>query len=165
MNQAYRLAQSALADLKAAVHLVLTDSPPEGLTNAELGRALGIYGGHVGHMGHISRTLLAMLETEGVAEQDQESKRWRLKPLVAIETADSGAQSQNAEAVIEGADDLTAAEVVHRRVRCPACQEKVFERWPDGWDAHAAHRCQGLAAATEGGRKAEFRERYSHLFR
>jgi hypothetical protein len=30
---------------------------------------------------------------------------------------------------------LTAADVVHKRVLCPACMEKEFERWPGGWDA------------------------------
>ena len=67
-----------MADLKAAVHLVLANAP-NGLSNAQVGRTLGIYGGHVGHEGHISRTLLALLESEGVAEQDPSTKRWRLK--------------------------------------------------------------------------------------
>jgi hypothetical protein len=74
----YHLAQSAMADLKAAVHLILARTP-NGMTNAQIGRTLGIYGGHVGHEGHISRTLLAVLEIEGVAEQDPGSKKWSLK--------------------------------------------------------------------------------------
>jgi hypothetical protein len=78
LTESYRLAQSAMAELKAAVHFVLTNSP-SGLTNAQIGRTLGIYGGHVGHEGHISRTLLALLESEGVAEQDPKTKYWRLK--------------------------------------------------------------------------------------
>lgn len=76
---AYHLAQSAIADLKAAVHAVLYNSPEGGLTNAQIGRTLGIYVGHVGHEGHISRTLLAMLQTEGVAEQDGDTHRWHLR--------------------------------------------------------------------------------------
>jgi len=76
----YHLAQSAIADLKAAVHAVLSEnSESDGISNAELGRTLGIYSGHIGHEGHISRTLLAVLESEGVAQQDNESKRWSLK--------------------------------------------------------------------------------------
>ncbi len=74
----YRLAQHAIADLKAAVVSVLREGPPTGLRNADVGRSLGIYSGHVGHEGHISRTLLSMLENEGVVQQDQESKLWRL---------------------------------------------------------------------------------------
>ncbi|MFM1643394.1 MULTISPECIES: hypothetical protein [Aeromonas] len=77
--QAYQLAQSAIADLKSAVYLALEASGDTGLTNAELGRSLGIYGGHVGHEGHISRTLLGLLENEGVIVQVPETKRWFLK--------------------------------------------------------------------------------------
>jgi hypothetical protein len=75
----YQLAQRALADLKAAVHQLLSDTEIGGLTNAEIGRTLGIYTGHIGHEGHIPRTLLSMMESEGVVEQDGESKRWSLR--------------------------------------------------------------------------------------
>lgn len=78
MNEAYRIAQAAMAELKAAVHLLLVNAPT-GMTNAQIGRTLGIYGGHVGHEGHISRTLLAVLENDGVAEQEPVTKRWRIK--------------------------------------------------------------------------------------
>jgi|GEM_PF-1013548 len=74
----YAAAQRAMADLKAAVYSVLASAPGRGLTNAEIGRALGIYAGHIGHEGHISRTILSFLESEGVAKQDARSKRWRL---------------------------------------------------------------------------------------
>jgi len=67
-----------LAELKAAVHSLLREAPPDGLTNAEIGRTPGIYASHVGHEGHIPRTLLAMLESEGVVEQDSESKKWTI---------------------------------------------------------------------------------------
>jgi DNA-binding IclR family transcriptional regulator len=85
-TEAYRLAQSAIANLKAAIHAVLSTSP-QGLTNAQIGRTLGIYSGHIRHEGHISRTLLAMLESEGVAERDPKTKCWRLKQH-ASETSD-----------------------------------------------------------------------------
>jgi DNA-binding IclR family transcriptional regulator len=74
----YRTAQLAIAELKAAVLEVISRGPESGLKNAEIGRALGIYRGHEGHEGHISRTLLAMLEEEGVVRQD-EDKRWSLR--------------------------------------------------------------------------------------
>lgn len=44
------------------------------------GEALEIYGGHIGHEGHISRTVLAMLEQEGVVAQNAASKRWAFRP-------------------------------------------------------------------------------------
>ena len=78
-SNAYLDAQRALADLKGAIYETLSAAPDGGLTNAEIGRALGIYAGHVGHEGHVSRTLLALMESDGVAEQDEDSKRWRLK--------------------------------------------------------------------------------------
>ncbi|MBO6864176.1 MAG: hypothetical protein JJ878_16195 [Alphaproteobacteria bacterium] len=76
---AYALAQCALADLKAAIYQVLYAAGSPGLKNVDIGRSLGIYGGHVGHEGHLSRTLLAVMEAEGVVEQDQETKLWSLK--------------------------------------------------------------------------------------
>jgi DNA-binding IclR family transcriptional regulator len=77
-TEPYLLAQAAIAQLKGAVHSVLSRAP-EGLKNVEIGKLLGIYMGHVEHEGHIPRTLLALMEAEGVVEQDQKSKTWKLK--------------------------------------------------------------------------------------
>lgn len=79
MHEAYGLGQRAMADLKTAVVMVLREIPESGLTNAEIGRYLGIYAGHKGHEGHIPRTLLALLEGEGVVIQDPGSKEWHLR--------------------------------------------------------------------------------------
>ena len=79
----YELAQKGITFLKSAVYnLLLQNQNDSGLTNAELGRALGIYGGHVRHEGHISRTILSIMESEGVVIQDKKSKRWRVKNIV-----------------------------------------------------------------------------------
>lgn len=77
--QAYADAQHAIASLKVAVYRVLLDAGAVGMKNVEIGRTLGIYAGHVRHEGHIPRTLLAIMEGEGVIEQDCVSKSWRLK--------------------------------------------------------------------------------------
>jgi hypothetical protein len=75
----YLRAQHAVAELKGAI-LDLLASHPNGMTNADVGRTLGIYQGHSsGQEGHISRTLLALLQEEGVALQDKETKLWRLR--------------------------------------------------------------------------------------
>lgn len=79
VDAAYMQAQAAMAALKSSVRTVLLYGPEEGMKNAELGRTLGIYSGHVEHEGHISRTVLAMMEREGVVEQDDGTKRWRLR--------------------------------------------------------------------------------------
>jgi hypothetical protein len=79
MRDAYQLAQRAIADLKAAVYAALAEAPGEGLTNAEIGRSLGIYAGHVEHEGHIPRTLLALMEKEGVVQQAPGTKRWTIR--------------------------------------------------------------------------------------
>lgn len=76
----YGLAQAAMAQLKAAVHTLLS-AYPAGLRNHEIGRLLGIYMGHVEHEGHISRTLLAIMEAEEVVEQDKETKVWKLRMI------------------------------------------------------------------------------------
>jgi hypothetical protein len=78
MHEAYALAQRAMADLKAAVYMLLKTGPAGGLRNADIGRALGIYAGHIEHEGHIPRTLLALMEKEGVVQQDHQSKRWTI---------------------------------------------------------------------------------------
>lgn len=70
-----------------------------------------------------------------------------------------------ADGVIINANQLAADDVAQRRVRCPGCDDKVFQSWPEGWDGHAAHRCAGLAAVSEAERKVEFKRRFAHLFR
>ena len=67
-----------MAELKGSVYELLAESQ-SGLTNAEIGRRLGIYQGHVGHEGHISRTILGLLEAEGVVVQDRATKFWSLR--------------------------------------------------------------------------------------
>jgi hypothetical protein len=80
-SETYLLAQRAVADLKGAVVALLAAAPASELSNAQIGRALGIYGGHIGHEGHIPRTLLEVLKSEGVVIQNAGSKRWRLVRL------------------------------------------------------------------------------------
>ena len=74
----YERAQHAVAQLKGAVYELLDSTAAEGLRNSEIGRALGIYMGHQGHQGHVSRTILAMMELEGVVVQDADTKRWQI---------------------------------------------------------------------------------------
>lgn len=77
-SEAYFMAQSAIAQLKASVRMVLEAAEPAGLRNADIGRTLGIYTGHVEHEGHIPRTLLAIMEAEGVVNQTPDTKLWTL---------------------------------------------------------------------------------------
>jgi hypothetical protein len=72
---------------------------------------------------------------------------------------------RGSDGTILNAAVLGASEVAHERVLCPACMLKVFERWPEGWDAHAAHRCEGVNLGIPEERKAEFRRVLAHLFR
>jgi hypothetical protein len=67
--------------------------------------------------------------------------------------------------VIQNGDELSADQVVGRKVLCPACRKLVFQSWPEGWDAHAEHRCAGITAVDPVRRKGEFKKRYGHLFR
>ena len=73
----YERAQRALVELKIAIYDLLSGSP-SGLSNAEVGRTLGIYMGHVGHEGHIPRTILALLESDGVVRRDRDTKKWTI---------------------------------------------------------------------------------------
>jgi len=74
LSESYNLAQRAVAGLKTAIPSVLLDHK-NGLSNAEIGRALGIYHGHGGqHEGHISRVLLELMQLEGIISQDKKTK-------------------------------------------------------------------------------------------
>lgn len=66
---------------------------------------------------------------------------------------------------IRNAVQLTVNQVARERVVCPLCNKKVFAMWPEGWDAHAAHRCEGVSGATPVARKQDFKKRLRHLFR
>jgi len=66
---------------------------------------------------------------------------------------------------IINAEELSANQVIGRRVRCPACRSLVFKSWPEGWDSHAGRRCRGLEAKDAEARKAEFKRRFEPLFR
>ncbi len=79
MTTPYARAQRALANLKEAVYETIVNGPENGLTNAEVGRMLGIYMGHKRHEGHISRTILSLLEDEGKICQDSVTKRWMVR--------------------------------------------------------------------------------------
>jgi len=72
----YQIAQKAIAELKTAVYSILKEAGSSGLKNVQVGKALGIYTGHVRHEGHISRTILAIMEAEGVVRQDKETLKW-----------------------------------------------------------------------------------------
>lgn len=77
----YLRAQHAVAELKGAILDLLAENPA-GLSNADIGKTLGIYHGHSsGQEGHISRTLLALLEKEQIVTQDKKTKLWRLRAM------------------------------------------------------------------------------------
>jgi uncharacterized protein (DUF433 family) len=71
----------------------------------------------------------------------------------------------DAAGVIVNAEELSVGQVVGKRVRCPACRMLVFQSWPEGWDAHAATRCRGVAGNGPEARKANFKSRDAQLFR
>lgn len=66
---------------------------------------------------------------------------------------------------IVNTDELSADQVIGHSAVCPACKALVFKTWPEGWDAHAAHRCTGLTARGPEPRKREYKTRFAHLFR
>ncbi len=74
----YFMAQTAIANLKSAVRVTLENGPARGMSHVQIGKTLGIHAGHVGHAGHIPRTLLALLDSEGVVQQDPDTKLWSL---------------------------------------------------------------------------------------
>lgn len=82
----YTNAQKGIAKLKDAVYEFLAMRGKEGATNAEIGRALGIYTGYStredeplkkAQEGHISRAILGYMETEEVV--CRKDKKWVLR--------------------------------------------------------------------------------------
>lgn len=82
----YINAQKGLTKLKSAVYEFLAMRGKEGATNAEIGRALGIYTGYSSREGdptkkaqegHISRAILGYMETEEVV--CRKDKKWVLR--------------------------------------------------------------------------------------
>ena len=69
------------------------------------------------------------------------------------------------DGTIVNARDLVAEEVIGERVLCPACSDKVFQVWPEGWDAHSVFRCVGIRGSTQEEKKANFKQRFHYLFR
>lgn len=86
-------------------------------------------------------------------------------PLEPIQSQASLLPRLSESGVILNAEELTAGLVTGKRVRCPACRSLIFRSWPEGWDAHAATRCRGIAGREPGARKSEFKRRFGHLFR
>ena len=86
----YLQAQHAVAELKSAVLSLVVSAGKSGLKNSQIGRGLGIYAGHVEHKGHISRTLLAMLESEGLLRQDPSTKKWFAHSLEEMDKRTAG---------------------------------------------------------------------------
>lgn len=85
-------------------------------------------------------------------------------PLEPAEAQASLLPRLNAAGVIVNPEELSARQVVGRRVRCPACRALVFRSWPEGWDSHAAQRCRGLRSKEPAARKLEFKRRFEGLF-
>lgn len=74
--------------LKSAIYQLLEGSP-DGLTNSEIGKQLGIYKGYAGtnkQQGHISRTVLEYMREEFTVVQVDvnEKKLWRLSKVIAF---------------------------------------------------------------------------------
>jgi len=70
-------AQQGIHLIKTAIYELLLDNP-RGLTNAEIGKQLGIYRGYAGQnkqQGHICRTLLEHLKEDFVVDQRTEQSR------------------------------------------------------------------------------------------
>jgi hypothetical protein len=80
----YSRAQIALSELKSCIRQLLLEAGDGGLSNAEIGRRLGIYMGMIDkdkptHEGQIPRILLGMMKVEGSVYQPDGSKKWVLR--------------------------------------------------------------------------------------
>lgn len=71
---------------------------------------------------------------------------------------------RNRAGVILNTAVLRDTQIVGEPVLCPGCGEKTFDRWPDGWEEHAARRCAALESTDAAERRAEYRSRFRNLF-
>ena len=69
----------------------------------------------------------------------------------------------DSEQFIVNAAVLRAEDLHQQHVRCLACAQFGFFRWPSGWDGHAQV-CKGLSDGTIEERKVEFKRALGHLF-
>ena len=76
-----------------------------------------------------------------------------------VRDSSTGTSSHHPESYSTKAKNVSSPPTGHEQL-CPACKQKLFTRWPFGWDAHAAHRCAGLPMGSPEERKRIFRERY-----
>ena len=90
----YQVTQRSRSDLKASARLLIESASSQVLTNVETGRTPRIYSGHAGHEGHIPRTILALLENEGVVDQDKKMECWRFR-VHAKDSVDQHVESRN----------------------------------------------------------------------
>lgn len=85
-------------------------------------------------------------------------------PRLAV-ARDAPPSQATQEEVVTNVDGLTAGDVIGKRVLCPACRKTIFKSWPGGWDAHVGSKCPGVSGTNEEARKADFKYRFSRLFR
>lgn len=71
----------------------------------------------------------------------------------------------NLDGVILNARGLSADEVIGERVLSLSGDDKVFQLWPEGWDANAAYKCTGSRGVTLEEGKSDFKQRFGYLFR
>ena len=69
--------------------------------------------------------------------------------------------------VIINALKLEADDVIGKKVACPLCGVyPPFRKWSFGWDAHAESKCEAVSHIRgRKKRKAQYKQRTSHLFR
>ncbi len=71
----------------------------------------------------------------------------------------------NGDDVIINTEGLTWREVINKQVKCPCCHDKVFKKWPLGWDPHSRFNCPNAHGGSPDEKQADFRKRFGHLFR
>ena len=73
----YGMAQDGINRIKSAILGLIIQAGDDGMRNVEIGKSLGVYSGHTAgeHEGHISRSLLNILQNEGMVEQ-RTDKKW-----------------------------------------------------------------------------------------
>ena len=87
VKKAYGMAQSALAELKTAVFVLLEEAGGAGLRNVDIGKRLGIHCGPEGRRGHLSRAVLEILSNDGTIRQ-LDNKRWAVNCMPEEEEDD-----------------------------------------------------------------------------
>lgn len=83
-SAAYTIAQEAMAQLRSAIHQLLSEHPA-GLSEGQIGLALGLKSAQIEDSSTIAALMLALMEAEGAIALDSAASIWKVTGTAAAD--------------------------------------------------------------------------------